>query len=214
MKPFFLFSSLAAVCLWGAAYGERAMIAAPTLNFMGTTKGTAHQPPTPNPQPRSEIAQETWQAFSRPEGGFTVQMPPGTLREGVQPMETELGAIEIHVLGIDLPTRLYAVVYQDFPAALQGSSPDDLLGSTLQGVMGNISRRLQDDRSIVLGGYPGVDLYYEGLDGLAYKQRVYIVNQRLYMLVAATSEVTSSGFVEEADRFFNSFEFSSTSGSP
>ncbi|MGB6169838.1 MAG: hypothetical protein WBF52_19815, partial [Geitlerinemataceae cyanobacterium] len=68
--------------------------------------------------------------------------------------------------------------------------------------------RLQDDRSISLGSYPGVDLYYQGFDGLSYKQRLYIVNRRMYMLVAATSEVVSSSFVEDADRFLNSFELS------
>lgn len=210
MKFPLLFSSLAAVCLWGVAFGGRAIRASPAIALWETHGQieTSHPPSTLNPQPRPEIAQEPWQSFSRPEGGFAVQMPPGTVREGVQPMETELGTIDIHLLGIDLPTRLYAIVYQDFPDAFEGSSPEALLNSTLEGVRGNVSRRLQDDQSIALGSYPGIDLYYEGFDGLNYKQRLYIVNRRMYMLVAATSEAVSPSFVEDANRFFNSFELS------
>jgi hypothetical protein len=205
--PLFL-SSLAAVCLWGIAFGDRAIRASPVIALWETPRKIETSPPpsTLNPQPHSEIAQEPWQSFSRPEGGFAIQMPPGTVREGVQPMETELGAIDIHLLGIDLPTRLYAIVYQDFPDAFEGSSPEALLNSTLEGVKGNVSRRLQADQSITLGSYPGIDLYYEGFDGLSYKQRLYIVNRRMYMLVAATSEAVSPSFIEDADRFFNSFE--------
>jgi hypothetical protein len=210
MKLSLLFSSLTVLCLWGLASGNRSIRAAPVFDLLGRRERISHSRPqsTLNPQSRLKVAQETWQSFSRPDGGFAVQMPPGTVREGVQPTETELGPIDIHLLGIDLPTRLYAVVYQDFPDAFEGLSPEALLNSTLEGVKGNVSRRLQDDRSILLGNYPGIDLYYEGFDGLSYKQRLYIVNRRLYMLVAATSETVSPSFVEDADRFFNSFELS------
>ncbi|MGB3239701.1 MAG: hypothetical protein WBB29_15505 [Geitlerinemataceae cyanobacterium] len=209
MKLSLLFSSLAAVFLWDVTSGDGA-IAIPVIHPVGMNQpiSTDGSQSTLNAPSRLEVAQETWQSFSRPEGGFAVQMPPGTVREGVQPTETELGTIDIHLLGIDLPTRLYAVIYQDFPDALEGTTPESLLDSTLQGVMGNVSQRLQDDRSISLGSYPGVDLYYQGFDGLSYKQRLYIVNRRMYMLVAATSEVVSSNFVEDADRFLNSFELS------
>lgn len=203
-----LLSSVAAICLWGFASGDRVIRASP-VGQTGRTYGQVETPapqPTSNPPSLEAPAQTPWQLFSRPEGGFAVQMPPGTVREGVQPMETELGAIDIHLLGIDLPTRLYAIVYQDFPEAFEAATPEALLSSTLEGVKGNVSRRLQDDRAITLGNHPGVDLYYEGFDGLSYKQRLYVVNRRMYMLVAATSEAVSSSFIEDADRFFNSFE--------
>jgi hypothetical protein len=210
MKLSLLFYSLATVCLWDVASGDRSIGAVPVMERMGTNEQMRNSPPpsTLYPQSQFKVAQETWQSFSRPEGGFAVQMPPGTVREGVQPMETELGSIDIHLLGIDLPTRIYAIVYQDFPNAFEEATPEALLNSTLEGVQGNVSRRLQDDRSISLGSYPGIDLYYEGFDGLNYKQRLYIVNRRMYMLVAATSEAVSPSFVEDADRFFNSFQLS------
>lgn len=210
MKLSLLLSSLAALSLWGFASGERVIRASPVA-LGGRTYGQIETPApqsTPNTSSPEEPAQAPWQSFSRPAGGFAVQMPPGTVREGVQPMETELGPIDIHLLGIDLPTRLYAVVYQDFPDALEAATPEALLSSTLEGVKGNVSRRLQDDQTITLGNYRGIDLYYEGFDGLSYKQRLYIVNRRMYMLVAATSEAVSSSFIEDADRFFNSFELS------
>ena len=158
------------------------------------------QSPAPEAQTES-----SWELLSRPEAGFAVEIPPGTFREEVQSIETEVGSIELHTIGIDRQTRVYAVLYNDFPEVFQALPAETLLEGTMQGLTTNVSQRVEADRVISLDGYPGLDLHYEGIDGLLYRHRVYLVNQRLYQTIAATSQDDRTGFANEADRFLNSF---------
>jgi hypothetical protein len=153
------------------------------------------------------LVQTDWQPLSRPDAGFAIQLPPGEFRESVQPVQTEFQSIDLHLLGIRSPNFLYAVIYSEFPEAAEFDRipPQDLLDNIMQGVATNVNRRLQDDRSITLDGHPGVDLYYEGANGLTYKHRIYIVDRRWYQVMVVTSEADRSEFATAADRFLNSF---------
>ena len=187
MKRPILLSSLTALFLWTgyAAVADRAVWG---------------QEPTTIEQTASD-----WDLLSRPEAGFAIEVPPGTLREEVQSIETEVGQIQVHTIGIGRETRVYAVRYNDFPPVFQGLPAETLLEATMQGLAANVSQRLEADRNISLGGHPGLDLYYEGLDGRVYKHRVYLVNQRVYQTLVVTSQDDLTNFLVEADRFLNSF---------
>ncbi len=163
------------------------------------------KPAISEPSPR--LVQTDWQPLSRPDAGFAIQLPPGELQESVQPIQTEFQAIDLHMLGIRSPNFLYAVIYSEFPEAteLDRIPPQDLLDSIMQGVVTNVNRRLQDDRPISLDGHPGVDLYYEGANGLTYKHRIFIVDRRWYQVMVVTSQTDRSEFATSADRFLNSF---------
>jgi len=121
-----------------------------------------------------------WQALENLDAGFAVTMPPGTLREGVQPVETSFGTL-------------------------------DMFDGAIEGVVANVNERFSQDRQISLAGYPGLEMFYEGRDGLIYRHRLYLVDRRLYQVVAVipsdTSEVEKVAFFEDAEPFFESFEF-------
>ncbi|MBE9042780.1 hypothetical protein IQ235_18635 [Oscillatoriales cyanobacterium LEGE 11467] len=187
MKRQILLSSLTAIFLWGG-YAEVAH------------RSAWAQEPSTAPQTESG-----WELLSRPEAGFAIEIPPGTLREEVQSVETEVGQIELHTIGVDRETRVYAVRYNDFPEVFQALPAETLLEGTMRGLTANVSQRLEADRPISLAGHPGLDLYYEGLDGLVYKHRVYLVNQRIYQTIVVTSQEDLTNFLSEADRFLDSF---------
>ncbi|MDY6937705.1 MAG: hypothetical protein SWY16_08550 [Cyanobacteriota bacterium] len=193
MKIQILLSSLTAIFLLGG-YAEATDRAA-----------LAQTPPEETPAPATDTG-SAWELLSRPEAGFAIELPPGPLREEVQSIETEVGAIQLHTVGIDRETRVYAVLYNDFPEVFQALPAETLLEGTMQGLTSNVSQRVEADRTISLDGYPGLDLHYEGIDGLLYRHRVYLVNQRLYQTIAATSQDDRTGFASEADRFLNSFD--------
>lgn len=204
MKPFLLLSSLAAMLFWSWVEGGRIVRSAPSDRGL---KIEAVEPQISRMETSSPaIAQDAWQSLSRPQSGFNVAMPPGTVREEVKPLETEFGTVDNHLLIVSQPTGFYALLYRDFPAALENWSPEAVLNAMIEGVEANVSRKLQDPQTIALDGNPGADLYYESFDGFTYKQRVYVVDRRLYILAAATAETASESFVAEADRFLNSFE--------
>ncbi|MBO9997880.1 MAG: hypothetical protein J7641_02555 [Cyanobacteria bacterium SID2] len=152
-----------------------------------------------------------WQALENLDAGFAVTMPPGTLREGVQPVETSFGTLDMYILGVDLNDRALAVMVAEFPAFFGAIPRSTLFDGAIEGVVANVNERFSQDRQISLAGYPGLEMFYEGRDGLIYRHRLYLVDRRLYQVVAVipsdTSEVEKVAFFEDAEPFFESFEF-------
>ena len=58
---------------------------------------------------------EGWQDLEHRELGFAVNLPPGRLRESVQPIETSLGTLEMYMIGLEDNERVYGVIVADFP---------------------------------------------------------------------------------------------------
>ncbi|WP_017659063.1 hypothetical protein [Baaleninema simplex] len=154
---------------------------------------------------------DEWQELENQGAGFAVAMPPGTVRQGVQPVETSLGDLDVYILGVDLDDRAFAVMVADFPSFFAAVPPSTLFEGAIAGVATNVDRRLTPDRRISLSGYPGMELFYEGGDGLVYKHQLYLVDRRLYQLMAAIPldipEAERNAFFEKARPFFESFEF-------
>ncbi|MGC9502794.1 hypothetical protein [Baaleninema sp.] len=151
-----------------------------------------------------------WQELENLGAGFAVAMPPGTVREGIEPVETSLGDLDVYVLGMDLDDRAFAVMVADFPDFFAAVPPSTLFEGAIEGVVTNVNQRLTPDRRIFLSGHPGMEMFYEGDDGLVYRHRLYLVDRRLYQLMAVIpldiSEAERNEFFDDARPFFDSFE--------
>lgn len=158
---------------------------------------------------QAQTVPEGWQTLENPGLGFLVQMPEGDLREGVRPLVTSLGELEMYVVGVDRRDRAYAVMVAEFPEFFEVVPQDTRFEGAIAGVATNLRRRLRPDRQASLAGYPGRVLFYEGRDGLIYEHHFYWVDSRLYQAIATiragASDEMRSQFFADAEPFFESF---------
>ncbi|TVR12925.1 MAG: hypothetical protein EA395_04900 [Phormidium sp. GEM2.Bin31] len=152
---------------------------------------------------------DSWQGLEHPELGFTVNLPPGSLRERIQPLETSLGRLEMYILGLENNEQVYGVIVADFPSFFEVIPRETRFDGAIAGVLTNIRQRLIQDRQVALSGNPGRILLYEGEDGLVYQHHIYWVGTRLYQTIAAVParlpQRQRAEFFETAQPFFQSF---------
>ena len=146
-----------------------------------------------------------WVACSPAGAGFTVMMP-------ARPQLQRLGKIESGGDGISLRFKIhsshaeatsFSVMYADYPAAATAQySPDELL-SDIQADFNRSDNPPDFTAPIEIAGAPGVELI-ERHDGAIWHYRICIVQNRCYILLAATK-----GTIEPQDYlewFFDSFK--------
>jgi hypothetical protein len=148
-----------------------------------------------------------WKALTVPEGGFSILMH-GQPRYMRQTLDTPAGQMEAHLYSSERPHAYFAAGYSDYPLALVvGTSPHELF----TGVRDTWVRRLEgrlvstDDR-LTAGKHPGYAFSAEGkaqgADAIL-DARLYLVDQRLYQIVAITRKhAISQGVV---NRYLESF---------
>ena len=151
----------------------------------------------------TQLAQSTWQVFSPSAGGFSVSMPGEPTERLVQE--------SLHMFSVEYDGRIYAVGYVDLDsetlnAALR-NNPERFWNGVRQGLLHDGQADLVGDRPISLDGYTGREIEYEDANGLMGKVRIYVVNQRIYQVMAVEasndSEIEDS---EEAEAFLESFQ--------
>ncbi|WP_159788849.1 hypothetical protein [Sodalinema gerasimenkoae] len=152
---------------------------------------------------------DSWQDLEHAELGFTVNLPPGSLRESIQPLETSLGTLELYMIGLENNEQVYGVIVADFPEFFEVIPRETRFDGAVAGVLTNVRRRLVQDRQVALSGNPGRILLYEGEDGFVYQHHIYWVGTRLYQTIAAVParlpQRQRAEFFEAARPFFHSF---------
>lgn len=152
---------------------------------------------------------DNWQAVEHSQLGFSVNLPPGPLRETIQPLETSLGQLEMYLIGLENNEQVYGVIVADFPDFFEVIPREIRFDGAIAGVLTNIRQRLVQDRQVALSGNPGRILLYEGEDGWVYQHHIYWVGTRLYQTIAAVParlpQRQRAEFFEAAQPFFQSF---------
>lgn len=146
-----------------------------------------------------------WKEFSSAEGGFSALFP-STPAEHSQKINTQAGAIELHLIGAEQSGREYMVAYNDYPQTLiETSHPGKVLDGARDGAVGNLRGRLLKETQISLEQYPGRELTIRVPDGGRLMQtRIYIVKNRLYQVGVVTSEEAAGS--KETGKFLDSFK--------
>jgi hypothetical protein len=139
-----------------------------------------------------------WQPFTPQQGKFTVLMP------GV-PEETQKAGVSGFEVNRSQDSVIYGVSYIDFPIA-----PKDREGGVTEVFVGTKTgfeenrHVLVSDRAVELQGHPGREMKFTRADGVVTHCRVYVVNQRLYLVVARTTR--EQALAKSIEGFLNSFQ--------
>jgi hypothetical protein len=156
----------------------------------------------------SGCTRSEWRELAVSDGAFSVLMR-GDPKYARQQLQTPAGRMFAHLYSSERRESFFAAGYSDYPlAAVVGSSPADLLSGVrdtwLRRIEGKLTRT--DDRLKLDGTYPGTEFEAVGtVNGAAtfMHARLYLVDQRLYQLIAmGRQNEVSQGVI---NRFLNSF---------
>ncbi|MBP0002089.1 MAG: hypothetical protein J7641_24365 [Cyanobacteria bacterium SID2] len=147
-----------------------------------------------------------WRIFASREGRFQVMLPtpPETHTEAVNlPGQS----ISLHTFAANDSQSEYLITYSDYPQEFitQLGEPTQFLQSVKQGFLSGIQANEDFSMVLRLDGYPGLEVEYTTAEGTIGFARFYLVNSRLYQVIATSRGVESGSFPENADRFLTSF---------
>ena len=149
-------------------------------------------------------ATSEWKEFSPDEGKFSILMPGeqisdmtpdnSEMHEGVESTKMYLSTNE---------TNVFMVSYADFNNDVTQIPSSELLDFAVQGILED-GKKLLSQENITLGAYPGIEMkLWDEKEGIFMTGRVFIVNQRLYILFVGSDKNPQ---VSDVRKFFDSFE--------
>ena len=140
-------------------------------------------------------------------GGFAVAFS-GVPTQKKQTVTNSEGPVDIYTLTFVLnhPSAEYWIIYIDYPSLTVLQKGSDQTLKEARDASGNpVQGKLLWERRVYLNEYPGLEIDYEGASGdeNAYKSRLYLVKDRLYViLVTAPKDQPLSA---QAENFLNAF---------
>jgi hypothetical protein len=153
-----------------------------------------------------QVAQPKWEQFSSPEGGFTVLMPV----KPSQKKQTTGSAVSLDAnlftASLEEGKVIYSVSYTNFPSELAQLPPDVLLDSLSSSFTKNKKLKVLNQQDISLGSYPGREFKFETPGERIVSYRAYLVEQRLYQIIAEIPKDRESTLSSDRERFLSSFQ--------
>ncbi|NJR19609.1 MAG: hypothetical protein HC785_30715 [Calothrix sp. CSU_2_0] len=145
-----------------------------------------------------------WQEFSPDKGKFSILMPneeivdmapePGEMHEGVKSTKMYLSVHEKNV---------FMVSYADFKSDVTQLPSSELLDSAVEGMLED-GKKLVSQKNITLGAYSGREVqFWDETAGITLTGRVFIVKQRMYMLLVGSDRNPQ---ISNVSKFLNSFQ--------
>ena len=152
-------------------------------------------------QAKRKSAQSDWIVFSPKNGGFSVKLPSKPTERSL-PQSTEPGQISSPLYELASEGLNYVITYKDHPFS-EDSQTDEFLKRAADAGITGAGGKVTSNKPISLDGYPGREVKGDNA-GFLYQSRVYLVKQRLYLLIVwLPADQTSS---ENAAKFFESFK--------
>src|SRR5215813_10703974 len=183
-----------------------------SIIFILAAAGLAQTPAPPPPPapgaPPNVILVEAWEEFKNEAGNFAVMMP-GKPLEMSQTVESEIGKIPIYTFTAPGGTLTYIVMYAEYPISIDTSeAAKTSLDNARDLLLSRRNGKLISEADISFGKYPGRELKVK-IDGGALRSRTYIVNHRMYIVMAMTPGDDTSKQLDskKVDDFLGSFKF-------
>ena len=188
---------------------------APVLSAISLTANPAvavpHASGKPNPvrclspdetSSPASTTRASWQTCTSAAGRFSITMP-SQAQPSVKPLTLPTGIADMHLLTWTSESEAYFVAYNDYPEELVENADLGAIATILERVptffIEGAGATLIGARPISLHGHPGQAFQFRFLSGMTGKGRAYWVGNRLYQLVAASSDA------DDVDTFLNSF---------
>jgi hypothetical protein len=162
----------------------------------------------------SRPAHMSWQTSSRPDAGFSVEMPAEP-RDLQVPAYNEAGGTEPVKMIFANPDgeTTFAVSWEDNPpvARVNNRIPEKTLDAARDGMLSRTQTYLESETKVTAGGYPARDVAAHNAGGGVLNVRLIYTGERLYTLMAL---FPGAGARREQDviRFYNSFSPSRVPG--
>lgn len=143
--------------------------------------------------------------FTSKAGKFSVSLPGKPME---QTKKVPAGGMDIDMfMFIVAPSddRVYLVTYSDYDKALvTDDNKDAILDGAAKGSITNLKGKTLKNEEITIGKHPGRELLVELPNKSQYRAQIYLVNNRLYQVVA----LGPKSFVksETTDDYFKSFK--------
>jgi hypothetical protein len=145
-----------------------------------------------------------WKEFHSDEGKFSILMPGEEISDTTPDKSEMYEGVESKKMYMSIHEKnVFMVGYADFKNDVTQIPSSKLLDSALQAMLKD-GKKLLSQQNINLGAYPGREIkLWDQKEGMTLTGRIFIVNQRLYMLLVAGNENPQ---VSDVTKFFGSFQ--------
>ena len=176
------------------------------------TTGLAQTPPPPLPPTAApggipgDIPVKEWQEFRHDAGNFAVMMP-GKPLEVSQTIEGDIGKVPTKSFVAQSGEITFGIMYADYPIAFDVPEAVKASLDGMRDIMLSKQRgKLISEKEHVFKKYPGRELTV-GMDAGMARVRMYLIQQRLYMLTVLLLDANDVKEIEskQVDRFLDSF---------
>jgi hypothetical protein len=146
-----------------------------------------------------------WVRLSPLGSGFSIMMP-GKPEEEVKPGDD----FTYHLFTVSTSKAIYLAGYGDYAPRIRLDVAGELAANRDKFVKG-VSATLTGSKDITLDSHPGLEFTAEN-DQASFKSRVYLFGNRVHQVAVAS--LKSRDDVENVNRFFASFAFTSSDAHP
>jgi hypothetical protein len=160
------------------------------------------------------IAQSIWKLFSAPDSSFRILMP-GIPQKTKQTVNTKSGKIELNTFTVERQQEevKYTVGYVDYPSQyIELLTRNNLVQKALDNGRDNLVQKakgtLINEQKITLNSYSGREISYSKPGEKIVKQRIFLVNQRLYQVSVETTKKRQKYLTKSIGGFLKSFNVS------
>ncbi len=148
-----------------------------------------------------------WERFDFEEGNFSIMFPEEP--EGqTESVPTAIGTLETRIYMVEQKDMAFLVNFVDYPPeVVEMQDVQTMLDGGVQGAVSNVGGTLLNQRDLTLNGHPGREIQAEATvegEEVVFKARIYIVENRLYMIQALSYKADASS--PDLDKFLDSFQ--------
>ncbi len=155
------------------------------------------------------LSEDSWKPFISKDGGFSVLMPAIPTFKKVS-HKSFVGTVEENSFQTKLNLESFTIEYSDIPkTAFFLSGPDTIFDEAKEGLLNDLHAIPLQFESTTFQGNPAKLRIFKGSSQanpsteIIGKAKLFLINQRLYILVATAPRSTNS---VNLDRFLNSFQ--------
>ncbi|MBD2133225.1 hypothetical protein H6F47_12475 [Sphaerospermopsis sp. FACHB-1094] len=154
--------------------------------------GSLISQPTLANQPQTTV-KSIWQVFSSQEGGFSILFP-GSPTVTKQKIKNKTGEIEVNLFTVERPQEdvKYTVAYIDYPEEYiellkRNNQVEAAIDTGKKTALENAKGTLISEEQMSLEGHFGKEVNYTKPGDKIVKQRIFLVDRRLYQVSAETT---------------------------
>ncbi|BAZ79772.1 hypothetical protein NIES73_10180 [Sphaerospermopsis kisseleviana NIES-73] len=173
--------------------------------------GSLISQPTLANQPQTTV-KSIWQVFSSQEGGFSILFP-GSPTVTKQKIKNKTGEVEVNLFIVERPQEdvKYTVAYIDYPEEYiellkRNNQVEAAIDTGKKTALENAKGTLISEEQMSLEGHFGKEVNYTKPGDKIVKQRIFLVDRRLYQVSAETTTKMQKFLTKSISGFCDSFK--------